>query len=70
MWSETQSKLRSVQFHRYNAEDSSNAALVQKYNIHAYPTLVYLDSSGKVLLNRPGAPATSEGFMRSINAAR
>jgi thioredoxin-related protein len=59
-----------VQFKRINAEDSANAALVQKYNIHAYPTLVYVDSSGKVLLNQAGAPMSADDFMRSINSAR
>ena len=66
VWSSTQSKVSGVQFHRYNAEDASNAALVQKYNVHAYPTLVYLDRSGNVLKNSAGAPYTAADFAQTI----
>jgi len=66
VWSATQGRVSGVQFHRYNAEDSNNASLVQTYHVKAYPTLVYLDNSGKVLRNSAGCPASTEDFVRSI----
>jgi thiol-disulfide isomerase/thioredoxin len=70
VWSETQRRVNGVQFHSYNAEDGSNSVLVQKYNVHAYPTLVYLDRSGKVLKNMAGAYNTSADFANSIRFLR
>lgn len=70
VWSETQRNMGGVQFHSYNAEDGSNSALVQKYNVHAYPTLVYLDRSGKVLKNMAGAYNTTTDFANSIRFLR
>jgi thiol-disulfide isomerase/thioredoxin len=70
VWSATQQKVSGVQFHRYNAEDSSNASMVQKYSVHAYPTLVYLDKSGNVLHNQAGAYNTSDDFASTIKAGR
>jgi thiol-disulfide isomerase/thioredoxin len=69
-WSAAQGKVSGVQFQRYNAEDSSNASLVQKYSVHAYPTLVYLDRSGNVLKNMAGCPRTVEDFVSSIQQPR
>ncbi len=66
VWQSTSSKMSGVRFQRYNAEDSSNAALVQKYNVHAYPTIVYLDKSGKVLKNTAGAPNSQGDFEQAI----
>jgi len=68
IWSSTQAKLSGVQFRRYNAEDSSNASLVQKYNVHAYPTLVFLDRGGKVLKNRTGSAWTADDFADEIKS--
>jgi thiol-disulfide isomerase/thioredoxin len=66
VWSAGQQKVSGVAFHQYNAEDQSNASLVQKYSVHAYPTLVYLDRSGNVLKNMAGAYNTADDFASSI----
>lgn len=66
VWSQTQGRVSGVQFHQYNAEDAANLTLVQKYAVKAYPTLVYLDKSGKVLKNQAGCPNTVEDFAQQI----
>lgn len=63
VFDETKSKFnRSISFEQLDAEDSANEGLVQRYNIKAYPTLVFLDRSGNVLLNKAGAPRDVESF--------
>lgn len=37
-----------VEFERYDAEAPANKALVEKYKIEAYPTVIFIDKSGKV----------------------
>ena len=37
-------------------DDGTNANMAAKYNVSAYPTLVYLDAQDKVLDNAMGAP--------------
>ncbi len=68
-WNEAQAKVPSVHFEQYNAEDGSNAALVQKYNVSRYPTLVYLDKDGNLLRRVEGCPTTTDGFVRTIVSA-
>ncbi|HEY9760602.1 MAG TPA: thioredoxin domain-containing protein [Oculatellaceae cyanobacterium] len=70
IWTETQQKMPGIQFQQFNAEDGSNAQLVQKYNVTQYPTLVYLDKSGNVLKRLAGAYNTSNDFMTSIRFPR
>ncbi len=45
-----------IQFEQLNAEDPENSELKAKYNVKAYPTLIYLDASGTVLRRGEGAP--------------
>ncbi len=66
-WEATKSRYRDIDFQRLDAEDPSNKSLVSEYHIHAYPTLVYLDSSGHVLHNASGAPE-GEGFAQQIDS--
>jgi thioredoxin-like negative regulator of GroEL len=50
----------SVQFQRFDAEQSGNAELVERYAVKEYPTVVFADSNGKQV-NRfvGGTPANS-----------
>jgi len=66
VWRAGQAKVSGVSFRTYNAEDQSNASLVLKYNVKAYPTLVYLDRSGNVLKNMAGSYNTADDFASSI----
>lgn len=59
-------KYPDITFKRLDAEDSANSSLVDKYNVKAYPTIVMLDSGGKVLSNAAGAPSTAEDFESAI----
>lgn len=70
IFDEVKRKYPDITFKRLNAEDPSNAQLVEKYDIKAYPTIVKLDGGGKVLSNSAGAPATAEDFERSIQQFR
>ncbi|MBA4075324.1 MAG: hypothetical protein C0508_09790 [Cyanobacteria bacterium PR.023] len=45
-----------IQFEQLNAEEPENSELKAKYNVKAYPTLIYLDASGSVLRRGEGAP--------------
>jgi len=45
-----------IQFEQLNAEDPENSELKAKYNVKAYPTLIFLDASGTVLRRGEGAP--------------
>jgi len=45
-----------IQFEQLNAEEPENSELKAKYNVKAYPTLIYLDASGTVLRRGEGAP--------------
>jgi thiol-disulfide isomerase/thioredoxin len=47
---------RSVDFRQFDAEQPDNASLVQKYGVHAYPTIIYTDDSGKQLARVEGRP--------------
>jgi thioredoxin-like negative regulator of GroEL len=51
-----------------DAEDPANAALVTKYSVNSYPTIVYLDSNGVVLRNQSGAgcPTDGDSFIAEI----
>jgi thiol-disulfide isomerase/thioredoxin len=66
VWTEAQEKISGVSFHSYNAEDQSNESLVKKYRVLHYPTLVYLDRSGKELKNYAGTYFTANDFANSI----
>ncbi|MDZ4836552.1 MAG: thioredoxin family protein [Candidatus Melainabacteria bacterium] len=57
-----------VKLETLNAEDSANAALVAKYQVSAYPTLVYLDANGTVLKNQSGCPADADSFAEEIES--
>ncbi len=51
-----------------DAEDPANAALVTKYSVNSYPTIVYLDANGVVLRNQSGAgcPTDGDSFIAEI----
>jgi hypothetical protein len=49
-----------------DGDDPKNESMKQKYNVQAYPTLVYLDGTEKVLKNESGAPASLEDFENQI----
>lgn len=70
IFEEVKRKYPDITFKRLNAEDTSNANLVEKYNVKAYPTIVQLDGSGKVLQNEAGAPSTAEDFVQMIQKFR
>lgn len=38
----------------------------KEFNVHAYPTIVFLDSEGKEINRIVGAPGTAEGFMNAV----
>jgi len=52
----TKAQFSDIQFVKVNMDDGTNASLASKYNVSAYPTLVYLDDKEKVLDNAMGAP--------------
>ncbi len=66
-WTDTQSRFRSIQFVKLDAEDTGNEKLVKQYGVKAYPTLVYLSGSGQVLSNSSGAPM-GENFAKTIES--
>jgi thiol-disulfide isomerase/thioredoxin len=49
-----------VDFQRLNAEDPANSDLVQKFGVHAYPTFVMVDPSGKAVFNEAGGYGKSQ----------
>jgi thiol-disulfide isomerase/thioredoxin len=49
------SRYTSISFKRYDAEDPANAALVKRFAVQAYPTIVMIDGRGKVLFNQAGS---------------
>jgi hypothetical protein len=66
----TQKQFSDIQFVKMSCDDGANASMAQKYNVSAYPTLVYLDDKDKVLSNDMGAPM-GDAFaekIKSINA--
>ncbi|MDR3615343.1 MAG: thioredoxin family protein [Candidatus Obscuribacterales bacterium] len=68
----TQKQFNDIQFVKMNCDDGANATTAAKYNVSAYPTLVYLDDKDKVLGNELGAP-NGDAFaekIKSLNDAR
>ncbi len=59
---EAKSKFRGVTFKRLDAEQPDNKALVQKYQVAGYPTIVLLDGSGKQIYNQAGSMIGDEFF--------
>ncbi len=51
-----------ITFQSLDAEDGSNGSLVDKFSVSRYPTIVMLDSSGKVLMNKAGVPSRDMFF--------
>jgi thioredoxin 1 len=64
IFEEGKKHFRDVQFVSVNAEEEVD--LKQQYGVRAFPTLVYLDASGRVLLNQKGAPSTLVDFESTI----
>jgi hypothetical protein len=67
-----QRQFSDIQFVKMNCDDGANATMAAKYNVSAYPTLVYLDDKDKVLGNELGAP-NGDAFaekIKSLNDAR
>jgi thiol-disulfide isomerase/thioredoxin len=63
---EAQKHFRNIQFVSLDGDNPDNASLKEKYKVHAYPTLVFLDSSGKVLSAEAGAPNSLADFEQTI----
>ncbi|HEY9730871.1 MAG TPA: thioredoxin family protein [Drouetiella sp.] len=63
---EAQKHFRDITFVSLDGDNPDNNSMKEKYNVHAYPTLVYLDGSGKVLKNEAGAPPSLEAFESQI----
>jgi thiol-disulfide isomerase/thioredoxin len=55
-----------AQFERLNAELSPNKALVKKYRVQGYPTILLLDGSGKLVKRIDGAPRSLEEFEQDL----
>lgn len=43
-----------IEFERLDAEQPQNKAIVEKYEVAAYPTLVFVDKSGKLVDRKEG----------------
>lgn len=56
------SSFPGISFQSLDAEDGSNGSLVDKYSVSRYPTIVMLDGSGKVLMNKAGVPSRDMFF--------
>ncbi len=68
IWDSVSSQYKSrAEFQSLNAEDPGNSDLVAKYGVHAYPTIIYTDNSGKVLNRIEGAPSSENDFIKDIN---
>jgi hypothetical protein len=66
----TKAQFNDIQFVKMSMDDGSNASMAAKYNVTAYPTLIYLDAQDKVLDNAMGAPM-GDAFaekIKSLNA--
>lgn len=59
-----------IAFQALDAEDEANAALKAKYNVSSYPTLIYLDGTGKVLKTESGRPETVDAFSSEIEGIK
>ncbi len=63
----TSRSMKDVEFKRLNAEDGANAALVQKYKIDAYPTVIYADGGGNEV-GRTNGFGSEEEFSSHIRS--
>lgn len=66
MYESVKPQFRDIQFEEIDFD--TNPELRAKYNVSAIPHLVFLDSTGKVLLSRTGAPGSAESFSRLIQS--
>lgn len=66
MYESVKPQFRDIQFEEIDFD--TNPELRAKYNVSAIPHLVFLDSTGKVLLSRTGAPRSAESFSRLIQS--
>ncbi len=57
-----------VEFERYDAEAPANKALVEKYKVEAYPTVIFIDQNGKVQEVMKGCPKTKDPIVERIDA--
>lgn len=55
-----------IGFQRLNAEVESNKYLVKKYRVRGYPTVLFLDGSGKLIERIDGAPRTLAEFEQTL----
>lgn len=65
-WDEAKVKYKTIEFTRLNVADNSNAEMVAKYSVNAYPTTVMIDQQGKAVLNQAG-PMIGEAFSSTID---
>jgi thioredoxin 1 len=66
VWQASQSHFKNVEFVSVNAQEETD--LAAQYGVRQYPTLVLLDSRGKVLSSRAGAPRTVADFEKHLQA--
>lgn len=63
-------KYPDIIFKKLNALDPANQELVKLYQVDSYPRLVYLDATGKVLLNNRRFPGSVGNFELAIRQFR
>lgn len=55
-----------VEFQELDGDDASVKPLMDKYQVHGFPTFVMVDSRGTVLYNEAGAWQSAEDFANQI----
>lgn len=65
-WDEAKVKYKTIEFTRLNVADNSNAEMVAKYSVNAYPTTVMIDQQGKAVLKQAG-PMMGGAFSSTID---
>ena len=64
-YSQLQNEVSSkVDFKRLNAEDPANADLTKKFTVEAYPTFVFVDTSGNCVFNKAGG--FDAGYLKQV----
>ncbi len=58
-----------IEFLSLNAEEPRNAAIVRRYNLHGYPTIIFLNAAGRVVDRLEGAPGNLKDLQTVIQRA-
>lgn len=68
-WEEAKGRLSSrAEFKSIDCEDDSNSSLVEKYDVHSYPQIIFTDNTGRVLKRHKGAYMSTADFVEDINS--